>query len=77
MKIISIKEIELFGEKVIAELVEYEIDITYNSYPYKEVDGKRKITIVRKIRIKYKEKPDFSKFVKENKRESQGGKNGN
>lgn len=60
MKIIAREEIEVFGEKMIAELVEYDIDITNTSAPYKMIDGEYRYTTKRKVRVV--RQPEFLKF---------------
>lgn len=69
MKILARQEVEVFGEKMIAELIEYDIDITNTSAPYKMIDGKYRYTTKRKVRMI--SQPDFAKFDAEQKGDEQ------
>jgi len=62
MKILARQVVNIFGHEMVAELIEYEIDITSTSHPYKMEDGKRRYTTKRKIRLV--SQPAFSKYDK-------------
>jgi len=53
MEVIKEDIIEVFGEKMIVQLVEYETEVTKRSYPYDLSEG-RKFTKIRRLRFKNK-----------------------
>jgi len=53
MRILKEDVVSVFGQKMIVQLVEYDIDVTMTTYPYDYSDGK-KITTVTKLRFKDK-----------------------
>lgn len=53
MKVLKEDVVTVFGQKMIVQLVEYDIDTTHTTWPYDGSDGKKTTTVTK---LKFKDK---------------------